>query len=288
MPEGVGSLCLTCQVMTTHIPLPSNTTVRHSIWPLVGVIGGVLVAGAIAFMFYLRHQREERLRDQYPVEARSGDARLLDKEGAAWRKGKAKLLAALAKLDPSQLDARITTEPCTIPFDPMTQSQVDAANADRSSLAGSFGERIVSYTDPDADAGRTLAVGPDLLAKARKKLDALTTASARKRFRSAALRDMVVAAVDDPALIVFRLDVDEAPKLVPPDGFDGGYREGVAYAFDRETGELRCAGKFTATSSKEVGVLTTIVGNGNEHEALDRDFEAQTERAIVAAMRAVR
>jgi hypothetical protein len=100
-----------------------------------------------------------------------------------------------------------------------------------------------------------------------------------------------VDAIDSDALVVVELTANDAPKVVgdgADQAFEGGHRAGVAYAFDRQSGELRCAGRFEARSSDSVAVLSGGYGAlGNESESLQRDFEAQVDREIAKALRVV-
>jgi hypothetical protein len=290
MPAGQGTLCLTCSLVATSQPQREVPTykVNYNLGPALA-IAALLVAGAIGGVwYYKRREVQERLAHDFPIAATAGDRRLLDVDGRAWLTGKARLLASLKAFDPAQADARATAAPCTIPFDPVSSSQVDSSNTDSERNADGFTGRIAAINDPDRAAAWEVRIGPDLLERVQKKLSAIASVRDRKRFRSLRVRDEVLGAIDDPALVVIKLDVDTSPEVIDLGSFAPGVREGHAYAFDRETGELRCVGAFHAESSSEVSALVSIAGAGNEHEALGRDLDAQMEREIARSLRAVR
>ncbi|HTL38716.1 MAG TPA: hypothetical protein VL326_36545 [Kofleriaceae bacterium] len=269
-------------------PAPAAFKVNYNLKPLAALVG-LVVAGAGGGFWYYKHRAERtRFEHDFPCKLTPSERHVLEVEGGAWVKGKPRLLAALAAFDPAQADARVTAERCTLRFDPISQGDVDAANTDRSRTDGSFGEMVANLNDPDADAGRRLEVGPDLVERAREKLAAIERVRSRKRFRTIQVRDKVIQALEDPAVIIVKLDVDVSPELTSLQTFTPGVREGHVYALDRETGELRCAGAFHAESTDNVSALASMTGYGNQAEALHRDLDAQMERAIAGSLRTVR
>jgi hypothetical protein len=66
-----------------------------------------------------------------------------------------------------------------------------------------------------------------------------------------------------------------------------GRRAGTAYVFDKQTGKLRCAGRFEAASSESVAIVESNWGNGSEDDAIEIDFQNNTIKAIAEAVHAV-
>jgi hypothetical protein len=126
-----GFLCLTCQVMTTApASLPIETRVKKRMWPWFVGLGVLAAAIAVYFWIAARAERRERYEAQFPVVASAGDRNVLKAHAPAWKKGRAKLLASLAALDPKTVRANPAATGCALAQDYETPDVVDFANRD--------------------------------------------------------------------------------------------------------------------------------------------------------------
>lgn len=286
-------LCLTCMLVAGPAPAlePSAMRVKRRLWPwlvAVGITGAALAGG---LMLWERSKARHRFETEFPVVATSTERTLLAREAKAWTKGKQKLVAALGTFDPSTVRVRPDAAACPLFQNTTSASAVDAANLDQSKTPKSWAERIGNVQDRERLVGLRLTHGAELVAKAEEQIDLMLGAAKRGRFRGELARERVIGMIGDDALIVFDLKSDRTPEIqtgIEGKEFVSGYLEGNAFAFDRETGELRCAGQFQAESSDEVNVLMSSYGAiGNERDAVRRDFEAQVDRAIAKGLRVV-
>ncbi len=287
-------LCLTCQVVTggnqTPQLTPPSLNVRRTLWPYALAIGAVAVGVTAAYFWKQRMDAKDRLESEYPILPSPSDRLTIRSELPVWAKGKDKLVAAIKAFDPAQVRLAASDAKCPIGQSAVSAGEVESRNWDQDVAPDSMAEVIAAVRDPDGDLVRRLRVGPEVAVMAKGRLDTMIAAARRGRFRSHEGRLAIVDALDNDALIVVDFRVDTMPKIERDHGapsFIGGYRVGYAFAFDRATGALRCAGKFEAHSSQSVAVLDNPLGLGNEHESIHRDFEAQTDRAIAASLRVV-
>lgn len=287
-------LCLTCQVVTggnqTPQLTPPSLNVRRPLWPYALAIGAVAVGVTAAYFWKQRMDAQDRLESEFPVLPSPSDRLTIRTELPAWTKGRNKLVAALKTFDPAQVRVAPGAAACPIGQSALSASEVEARNWNQDASPDSVADMIAAVRDPDADVVGRLRVGPQLASAAASKLDTMIASARRGRFRTHQSLFANVDALDNDALIVVDIRSESEPKIDRVDGkrmFIGGHRTGHAYAFDRTTGALRCAGAFEAQSSDSVAVLESPLGLGNEHESVDRDFEAQTDRAIAAALHVV-
>jgi hypothetical protein len=287
-------LCLTCQVVTggnqTPQLSPPSLDVRRALWPYA-LAAGAVVAGMTAAYFWKQHaDARDRFESEYPIAPSQSERLTIRSELPVWAKGKDKLVATLKAFDPAQVRLAASDAKCPIGQSAVSEGEIESRNLDQDVAPDSMAEVIAAVRDPDGDLVARLHVGPELGATAKGRLDTMIAAARRGRFKSHEGRLAIVDALDNDALIVVDFRIDNAPKIDRDHGapsFMGGYRTGYAFAFDRATGALRCAGKLEAHSSQSVAVLENPLGLGNEHESIMRDFEAQTDRAIAASLRVV-
>lgn len=287
-------LCLTCQVVTGGNQAPQLTppslSVRRPLWPYALAIGAVAVGVTAAYFWKQRMDAQDRLESEFPIVPSPSDRLTIRSELPAWTQGKDKLVAALKAFDPAQVRVAPGAAACPIGQSALSASEVEARNWDQEASPDSFADTIAAVRDPDREVIGRLGVGPQVASAAASKLDTMIASARRGRFRTHQSLFAIVDALDNDALIVVDILSESEPKIDRVDGkrmFIGGHRAGHAYAFDRTTGALRCAGTFEAQSSDSVAVLESPLGLGNEHESVDRDFEAQTDRAIAASLHVV-
>ncbi|MFN0253348.1 MAG: hypothetical protein ACKV2T_41140 [Kofleriaceae bacterium] len=265
---------------TAPVAIPYRPAPRRA-WPFVvaGITVIAIAAGAYAVVAKRDARREVDAR--YPIAASADESTQLANGATRWNRGKARLLSTLAAFDAPDLATLQGVGACTI---------ATGRDAD---------ERAVIATDTEAPSwdDRDLAISlrhmilpgetlGDLTAVARPEIDQLIASAQRSRFATIAGRDHVLHALGGGFVIV-RVNELQMPELDRAhDSIAPGVIAGTAYAFDPATGALRCAGTFRATSSS-IGPLSSFSGLDRANTAAIRDFEAQTEAAIVSSLRSV-
>ena len=248
--------CALPQVATTG---PRRRRAVRS-WAVAAVVLAVATAGLLGLA--ARHAtRSDDAR--FPLVATADERASLEREGARWRRGKARLLTALAAFDAPSLDRLTGVGACPLglaapPID--GRAELEARGHDPA-------------VDGDADVSTRLVVLPGealdgLDALARPELDAMLAAAARGRFRTEAGRAHVLHALAS-AFLVVTLDEYRGPASRPQAALTPGVAAGTAYLFEPSTGTLRCAGRFRAEST-----------------SMD-DLEVQTDRAIARSLRSI-
>jgi hypothetical protein len=289
-------LCLTCQLVTADPAPPpvAHRERRRSKWPWLVVAAVVVGGGITALVVANRHHQREMLELRYPIAATPAQQTLLRTEAAKWRAGKAALLATLREFQPKP--PAESGQPCPLALAIPSEAAYESASMDA---------KLKSASDRDPDESLVLAhVYVTAIAdRVDEQLAILLDTADRARFHSVRGRRLAIAATALP-LIVMVLTDNTRPKLGDEneviDGvrfgshkaYTPGHRAGTAYVFDKQTGKLRCAGAFTASSSDSVMTVQehdpTFGGQwGTEAEALELDLEDNTIAAIRAAVHAV-
>lgn len=278
------TLCLTCQVVTNSQP-PQEDPRRGQM--KIVIVAGLLVVvgiGAGAIIWKKRAADREAFRDQYPVGLTSVERERGERDARAWKQVRDKLVATAQSFDTTKIPIPERGAPCPLAQRALSATDVTSRNLDSSLLDESFS----AMHDGERYVDRRFVAGENLVAQITDSLDVSIAAMERGRFASERARDGVLDFVARDSLVIVALTVDQPPMIAKErDSFMRGHRAGTAYVFDRATGDLACAGAFEASSSDEVQGLENLYG-GNMHVALDRDFEANTDRAIAAAVRSVR
>lgn len=230
---------------TAPVPVPVDTTrLPRRSRRLAWVAGAAVVAmvGTLGYAQLSTDGHRAQLEADYPIVATAAEHVVLEREAERWTAGRERLLASLAAFEAPAVDAMAGVGAC-----PLAAATVGATDTDDAATI-----------DPDAAITTQLVLLPGeqltgLDVVARPELDAMLAAAERGRFRTAAARDHVLAALSG-AFVVAHLDTYTASSAT-----------GTAYAFDPRTGELRCSGTFQAQGDARA-----------------------TERAILGALRAVR
>lgn len=280
------TLCLTCQVMTTS-PALGDTDVRGRKMKIIVTVGLLAVVGLAAggILWKKRATDEENFRRDFPVGMTSVERERGEKDAAAWKKVRDKIVAAAKAFDAT---AKVTlpanAAPCPLAQKTLSSTEVNMRNTDHSRVEGGF----VGIHDRERYVDRRLIANEYLVDNVIERLDTSLAAIARGRFGSAEARDSVLDVLAQDSLVIIALTTDERPAMAEDrNSFESGHRVGAAYVFDRATGDLACYGAFEAGSSDEVVGLEGYMSS-NLTSALDRDFEANTDRAIAASVRSLR
>lgn len=225
---------------TAPVTVPVVTKSRR-LWPWAAGAAVVAMVGTLGYAQLSTDGHRAQLEADYPIVATAAERVVLEREAERWTAGRDRLLANLAAFAAPPVDAMAGVGAC-----PLVAATVGATDVDD---AGAI--------DPDAAITTQLVLLPGeqlggLDVVARPELDAMLAAAGRGRFRTAAARDHVLAALAG-AFVVAHLDTYAASSAT-----------GTAYAFDPRTGELRCSGTFQAQGDARA-----------------------TERAILGALRAV-
>jgi hypothetical protein len=258
-------------------------------WPWLIVAGVVIAAGVGAVVYLEKRGERERIEMRYPIAASEVQRYLLDHEAEKWRIGKQALLATLESFQPGEVPE--TGAPC-----PLAIAIPREADYEKSSMD----EKMSSARDRDPTETLVLAhtFGADIVGRVEAQLAVVLETADRARFHSVRGRHLALTATALP-LIVMKLDVDEHPRIEthdaiveganfgPQKGYVPGRRAGTAYVFDKQTGKLRCAGRFEAASSESVAIVESNWGGGSEDDAIEIDFQNNTVKAIAEAVHAV-
>jgi hypothetical protein len=248
------------------------------------VIGAVVVIGGVVFgVRFLKQRSANQIEEmRYPIAATQMQKDHLQVEAAKWKRGRDALLAALVAFEPSEPPA--SDKPCPLS---LALPREDAGITD--------GERMASARDRDPEENIKLAfeTSPELADKVDQQLTTLLATAGRARFHSVRGRQLAIAAVVLP-LVVMKLEEKQSPTVTMRSDmygtrkvFSPGRRAGVAYVFDKQTGKLRCAGRFEAMSSESIETVQGEWGAGNENDVIEIDFETNTIKAIESAVRAI-
>jgi hypothetical protein len=267
---------------TAPVAIPYRPAPRRA-WPFV-VAGIAVVAAAVgAYVVITKRDARREIDARYPIAASADESTQLANGAARWNRGKGRLLATLAAFDAPDLATLKGVGACTLATARTTDELARAAIT-------SDGE-APSWDDRDLDISLRHTILPgetlgDLAAIARPEIDHLVDSANRARFATIAGRDHVLHALGG-AFVLVRVSELQLPELDRArDSIAPGVVAGTAYAFDPATGALRCAGMFRAGSSN-IGALSSFAGLDRANAAAIRDFEAQTEAAIVSSLRSV-
>lgn len=279
------TLCLTCQVVTT-VPSISDADADVRGTKKMKIVGAIVLVtvGAIvgALVWRNRVLAAETLAREYPVALTAEQSERAERDAAAWRKVRNKLvdtMKSFGRVKKAQLPHE--PAPCRLAQKTLSDYEVYTRNGDHERFAAP----IAGVLDQERYVDRRLVDNEHLVDDVIARLDGAIAAGERGRFRGAEARDSVLDVLGQDSLVVVSLTADEKPTL-EAGGYVMGYRAGTAYVFDRATGDLACMGAFEAESSERVVGLQGAFRD-NLADAFARDLEANTDRAIAAAVRAM-
>jgi hypothetical protein len=287
-------MCLTCRLVTDPIEVSEPAKPVRGAWLIWSIVGVVLVVGIVGGWLLLRSRGvHDRLVARYPIETTAKQLSLIDREAARWRAGEDALLATLIAFEPK--DPPESTKPCPLSLQIPPEASFDEG--------ATLDEKLASSQDRDPDESLTLAYTfkPSVPQDVKNQLAVLFETASRARFHSVRGRHLAIAAIALPPIVMV-LDEEHSPSIGSEESRVGGislgrnevltkgYRRGVAYVFDKETGKLRCAGRFEASSSDKVSVVEA--GNrwyttSSAKDSIEIDFEDNTIAAIAKAVQAV-
>lgn len=275
------TVCLTCQLLMDNPPEPQVSVMpaRRSSHPVLWTLLALVILGGIGTgVWYLRRRHaNEVLADRYPVAATDDQRAYMATFVARWESGREALLATMETFvpEPRQTGGRCPYE--LAPVSPPQPPKTDDELRDQ-----------IERSDPGDVIEPVIAFGKTLRDRVASQIDTLVETGSRARFHSFRDAYRVMRAIDLPLLVV-TYDENIAPD---PDHSIGGHRAGTAYAFDPATGKLACTGRFDAESSDRVQFASAKDRWGfqvdNLADAVQRDFDDNTLKAIFASLEAVR
>ncbi len=254
LPEGTAPTTEILAEGTAPYPIVRTEPVSDArrIWPWL--TGALVLAGAAITGYVMLAQRADRAayENKFPIVVDARDRAVLHDDGERWSRGKARLLATLARFTPPALETMTGAGACPL--------EIDDAVA------------MPTTDDPDAAASTRMIVLPGesldgLDVMARDEIDRLIAASERGRFRTDEGKTRLLRAIRG-SFVVATVTEHQVPGQDREGAVRLGTAAGVAYAFDPATGDLRCAGSFRTTADED-------------------SFETSTIRAISSSLRAI-